>query len=137
MSGSLGTCPISPAANPAKPAPSSTRSSRCAAGNELRARAGVHVDELGEEELDPALGDVVGCPRGARFGHVVAIELLLGLGGRFVPRHAGGGFYRSRIDTRYDVGCVRRGRASWSFTSFTAISTISQSSRGGRGRRAP
>ena len=28
MSGSLGTCPISPAAKPAKPAPSVTRSSR-------------------------------------------------------------------------------------------------------------
>ena len=33
MSGSLGTWPISPAANPAKPAPSVTRSSRFAAGN--------------------------------------------------------------------------------------------------------
>ena len=32
MSGSLGTWPISPAAKPAKPAPSSTRSSRLAAG---------------------------------------------------------------------------------------------------------
>jgi hypothetical protein len=32
MSGSLGSCPISPAAKPAKPAPSVTRPSRCAAG---------------------------------------------------------------------------------------------------------
>ena len=32
MSGSLGTWPISPAAKPAKPAPSVTRSSRFAAG---------------------------------------------------------------------------------------------------------
>ena len=31
-SGSLGSCPMSPAANPAKPAPSDTSSSRLAAG---------------------------------------------------------------------------------------------------------
>ena len=53
MSGSLGSWPISPAANPANPAPSSTRPSRFCSRHELGARSPVHVDELGEDELDP------------------------------------------------------------------------------------
>ena len=55
MSGSLGSWPISPAAKPANPAPSSTRSSRFAAGTSFALGRAVHVDELREEELDSAL----------------------------------------------------------------------------------
>ena len=55
MSGSLGTWPISPAAKPANPAPSLDEVVEVLRRDELRARARVHVDELREEELDPAL----------------------------------------------------------------------------------
>ena len=58
MSGSLGTWPISPAAKPAKPgAVLEQPVERLARADrhELRARPRVHVDELREHELDPAL----------------------------------------------------------------------------------
>ena len=57
-----------PAAKPAKPAPSLSRPSRRARGHELRVRLAVHVDELGEEELDVVLADV-------------ALDVLARLGG--------------------------------------------------------
>ncbi len=58
MSGSLGTWPISPAANPAKPGPVGDEAFEVLLGadrNELRARPSIHVDELREHELDSAL----------------------------------------------------------------------------------
>ena len=57
MSGSLGNWPISPAANPAKPAPSDDEVVEICCRHELRARPRVHVHELREVELDSALLD--------------------------------------------------------------------------------
>ena len=95
-------------------------------GHELRARPGVHVDELREHELDAArlhvLPDRIGCCR---------------------PSHGGSSSDVGRIALPGCGPCVKvrlthlRGvyvcgltapRAWWSFTIFTAISIASQSS---------
>ena len=63
MSGEAGVWPIGPAAKPANPAPSSSRSSIACDRHQLGVRLAVHLDELREEELDPlvlrALADLV------------------------------------------------------------------------------
>ena len=48
---------MSPAANPAKPAPSVEQVVDVVRGHELGARLAVHVDELGEQELDAVVAD--------------------------------------------------------------------------------
>ena len=139
MSGSLGTCPISPAAKPAKPAPSVTRSSRFGRGDELRARPRVHVHELREVELDAALlrllADVLD---GGRGGVSRAMRLLLDVRDERVDAQPRPGDPAVRCAD----GHAPSDRRAWSaaraarparappasFTIFTAISTMSQSS---------
>ena len=59
MSGSCGPWPMSPAAKPAKPAPSVEQIVEVPHGHELRVRLAVHVDELREEELDAELVELL------------------------------------------------------------------------------
>ena len=73
---------MSPAANPANPAPSLEQVVEMVRRDELGARLAVHVDELGEDELDAVVCDVatdVVRSEGLRFrgGWHVAHKLLL------------------------------------------------------------
>ena len=52
MSWECGPCPMPQTAAPAKPAPSSTRSSKCETGTILTFGGAVDVDELCEDILD-------------------------------------------------------------------------------------
>src|SRR4029077_16822277 len=106
MSGSLGTCPISPAANPANPAPSSISPSRLDAGTSLALGRAYMSTNCAKKNSTPPFSTSL------RTSSSVAMLVSLLVDRRFVsgvPRKRDGGFlHRLRRRCVY-AHCPQRG----------------------------
>ena len=126
MSGSLGAWPMSPAAKPANPAPSLTRSSRFAAGISFAlGRAWRSTNWAKKNSIPRSATSLRICSRRSFSGTVDGLLLGYGVHGSTTPRRR-----RSQVETGHSLrpGVSIARTPVGAATSLTAISISSQSS---------